>query len=310
MRAGFVSLMGLPNAGKSSLYNALLGENLAIVSRRSQSTRKTVRGVLSGPNWQLILVDAPGILETPKRPLHKFMQDIVEVTHEGADLILAVLNLDADKKEQLLKVIEQARSLKKPWLAIVTKTDLPELSFRKIALEKELQGTPTLEFSSKWKGEDLTLFKDSLLSTCLPLLPEQSDFLVEPELLSLEKEKDLVSEMILESCFEHLFEEVPHYLAISVRDYNEYDPTLVRIHADLLISKESHKAIVIGQKGEMLKQMGARARARIETFLRRKVFLKLHVVLKKDWEKSPQVMKSLGYELSKRKVTPSNVVAK
>jgi GTP-binding protein Era len=133
------------------------------------------------------------------------------------------------------------------------------------------------------------------------LLPDQESFLVEADLLSLEKEKDLVAEMILQSCFDLLFEEVPHFMAVLVREYNESHPSLVKIHADLVLAKESHKAMVIGKKGEMLKQIGSQARLKVEQLLGKKVFLGLYVVVKKEWEESPQLMGSLGYQVAKKK---------
>lgn len=297
VRAGFVGLIGLPNAGKSTLANALIGERLSIVSEKPQTTRGRVLGIWSAKDFQAILVDAPGKIEAPKG-LNAYLAKEYHQVIEDSDLLVAVLNLDAKSKDSLVEIIEQVKKSGKHGLTVITKTDLPAAPGRRAQLLetlKQLGATaPVLEFSNQWKGRDAKEFRQAVEDALRPQLPEANAPLYDEELYTPHATREVVREIIREQCFRQLHLEVPYGIAVVIQKYREEDK-LDRIEAEILVMQDGHKPIVLGKGGARIKSIGQDARKEIEKLVGRKVFLGLQVKVKENWDKDAAFMRSLGY---------------
>ncbi len=295
-KAGFIGLIGQPNAGKSTLMNLLVKERVSIVSSKPQTTRRRVLGIASADHGQIVFVDAPGVL-TAQKGLNAFLtQEALDVI-EQSDVIMAVLAVDTAKKEDIEKIISMAVESKRPWFAVITKTDMQELSRRIIAIEELLAQHKSCKavfrISSEWK-EDGELIRKEILEKCMDLLPDSPAPLYDIELFTPHTVKELSAEIIREKCFEVLHHEVPYSIAIRMQKFDESGP-VPKIFAEILVSKESHKPIVIGKKGEGIKKIGTLARKEIEKMMDQKVYLSLEVTVRENWFENRNIMKDLGY---------------
>ncbi len=293
-KAGFVGLLGLPNAGKSTITNALVGEKVSIVTSKPQTTRKRITGIYTDEKMQAIFVDAPGIVSSSSG-LNRFLEgEYQDVIHQS-DVLLVVLNLDAKNPEQLDEVIRIAELSKKPWMAVINKDDLPQFHRVMILREKLAKlGRPVVLASALRKPDAL---KDVLVEFLYELLPESPAPLYDKELFTLSNLKEMAAEAIREKAFEFLHQEIPFGLAVRIVKFVENEGNVIKIYAELLLAKENHRSIVIGQQGSKLKFIGSGARKEIEKFCGRKVYLDLHVAVKKNWSKNELIMKELGYVL-------------
>jgi GTP-binding protein Era len=290
-KAGFVALVGEPNAGKSTLLNTILDEKVSIVSAKPQTTRARVTGIYNSDEAQIVFVDAPGSLRSTSG-INKFLQEEIKDVIENADVVCALLSADAslESVESLVKTI---RAEKKPWVAIITKIDLMGGGTRTPKFFQYLieEGIPFVSISSaKRPGEA----KAEVLARVLPLLPASDGPLYDTELYTTQTLRQMAAEAIREAAFENLHQEIPYGLAVLIRSFKEDEPVL-RIQAELVLDKDNHKAIVIGAKGSMLKTIGTQARKAIEKFTGEKVFLELHVSVKRNWTQNPRMLKELGY---------------
>jgi GTPase len=292
-KAGFVGLIGLPNAGKSSFLNNVLGETLAIVSHKPQATRKRVQGILSSETGQIVFVDAPGFLAKGKNAMLKFIAEEARQVIRDVDAVMLLVPCDDVNADAMIPLIDLIQAEKKPWIACITKRDLKESA----AVEK---------FVEYCKGKGVEVFgysvrnaamaeKTQIINAIQGLLPESPGPLFDPELFTTETVRDIAAEMIRERCFELLKQEIPFGLAVVIDKYKE-DKKMIRIDATLLVEKESHKGIVIGRGGEMLKKIGTQAREKLEKMTGEKVFIGLHVSHKQNWTRQERKMKELGYE--------------
>lgn len=290
-KAGFVALLGIPNAGKSTLTNCLVGEKVSIVTNKPQTTRRRISGIVSQKNFQAILVDAPGAIENTSG-LNQFLRDELEDVIRGADSVLAILNLDAPSPEPLEKIMEMAQNCGKPWAAVISKTDLGQ-GHRSHTLKAKLENSniPYIEISAH--SEPLQT-REKVFSLIKNLLPPSPAPLYSDEAPTTENIRDIVAETIREKCFEVLFQEIPYQLAVQIRAFEEGE-TLTKIFADIIIEKENQRKIVVGQGATNIKMIGSRARVIIEKLVGHKVYLELHVKVKKKWFKDPIVLKELGY---------------
>ncbi len=293
MKAGFVGLIGLPNAGKSTLVNLLVGEKVSIVTAKPQTTRSQILGILNVPEAQIIFADTPGEI-VAEEGLNYFLQKEFEKSLNESDILLAILNLDADKFESLENIIKVVKATGKPWLPVVTKSDIPKLSHRlgKLIQLVESEGKPFLTTHYKRTTEQL---REDLLQDIIELLPESPVPLFDSELYTTQSVKDIVREILREKCFEFLHEEIPYGLAVEVRKFDEDSGKTIKIHADLVISKENHKPMVVGKDGSKIKHIGTLARKDIERLTGRPVFLNLFVKVKKNWSKNELGLKEMGY---------------
>ena len=288
MKSGFISIFGKPNAGKSTLLNALMGEKLAITSPKVQTTRHLIKGILTEKNYQLVFSDTPGIIE-PKYKLHEKMMDAVKNAMEDADLALLLVDVKEDWNEA--DAIFTALNLKLPAIVLLNKIDLatPE----KIeAATKFFEARPyckKLMTISALTG----LSKKKLINAILEFIPEGEPFFDGDDISDLNT-KFFVSEIIREKIYELAQEEIPYHSAVLIREYKEKE-TLVKITADIIVHRETQKVILIGEKGSMIKKIGTAARKDIEKFIGQKVFLELFVKVKPKWRENELQLKEYGY---------------
>jgi len=296
-RSGFVGLIGLPNAGKSTLMNLLVKEKVSIVTPKPQTTRRRVLGIVSTDEGQAVFVDAPGVLKATKG-LNAFLAKEAEDVIQQSDVLIAVLAVDTEKKEQAEEIIEMILKSSKPWFAVITKVDMSELLRRREALRelcvKHKSCLGVIEASSQW-GKESEAVRKEILRLCFTKLPESKAPLYDIELFTPHNVKDLVAEIIREQCFEVLHHELPYQVAIRIQKFDESDPNMPKIHAEILVGKESHKPILIGKGGVTIKEIGMLARKGVEKMMGQKVFLGLEVSVRENWFENKNLMKELGY---------------
>ncbi|HNJ57680.1 MAG TPA: GTPase Era [Chitinophagaceae bacterium] len=289
MKSGFVNIFGKPNAGKSTLLNALMGEKLAIVSHKVQTTRHRIKGFLTEPeNYQIIFSDTPGIIEAKYR-LHEKMMLAVKNALEDADVALLIVDVN-DSLDEADAIFKQL-NLKVPCILILNKID--EAKNGKIAeAEKFFSDKPYAKKIIKISAlQQHHLSK--LLNAILELLPEGAPFYNEDDLTDLPT-RFFVGELIREKIYTLFEDEIPYHVAVLVNEYKEKD-TLVKIQADIIVQRETQKSIIIGGGGKMIKQIGTIARKDIEQFIGSKVFLELFVKVKPKWRDNELQLKEYGY---------------
>ncbi|GAA2459428.1 GTPase Era [Agromyces soli] len=293
-RAGFVSFVGRPNVGKSTLTNALVGEKVAITSSKPQTTRRAIRGIVHRPHGQLILVDTPG-LHRPRTLLGERLNALVQTTLGDVDVIAFCVpaNEPIGPGDRFInEQLEQYPRAKK--VAIVTKTDAA--SKAKVA-EQLLAVSGLREWDaivpvSAPRGEQLEVLVDELLT----LMPASSHPLYPEETTTDEDVTERIAEFVREAALEGVSDELPHSIAVTVDDLIERDDKdLVEIYANVVVERDSQKGIIIGKGGARLKEVGAAARVEIERLLGRKVYLALHVKVAKDWQRDPKQLGRLGF---------------
>ncbi|MET7934015.1 GTPase Era [Streptomyces sp. NPDC005322] len=301
-RSGFACFVGRPNAGKSTLTNALVGTKVAITSSRPQTTRHTVRGIVHRPDAQLVLVDTPG-LHKPRTLLGERLNDVVRTTWAEVDVIGFCLPADQKLGPGDRYIATELAGIKKtPKVAIVTKTDLVEpeqLAQQLLAIDRlgEELGIEWAEIVPVSAVGDQQV--DLLADLLVPLLPEGPALYPEGDLTD-EPEQVMVAELIREAALEGVRDELPHSIAVVVeemlpREDRPADKPLLDIHANLYIERPSQKGIVIGPKGRRLKDVGTKSRKHIEALLGTPVFLDLHVKVAKDWQRDPKQLRKLGF---------------
>jgi len=289
VKVGFVSIFGRPNAGKSTLLNALLGEKLAIVSPKVQTTRHRIKGFLTEPGkYQIIFSDTPGIIE-PKYKLQEHMMRRVKDALEDVDVALLLVDVNDDL--EVNDSIFASLRLKVPALVILNKMDEANPEKLKRAVEffsaKSYCRKP-LAISALKK-----LYINELLETILYFLPEGEPFYDDEDLTDLPM-RFFISEIIREKIYVLFEKEIPYHSAVVIQEFKEKS-TLVKIAAEIIVQRETQKAIILGEGGKMIKKLGTRAREEIEKFLNRKVFLELFVKVKPKWRDSETHLKEYGY---------------
>lgn len=289
MKVGFVNIFGKPNAGKSTLLNALIGEKLAIVSHKVQTTRHRIKAFLNKEwEYQIIFSDTPGIIE-PKYKLHEKMMKAVKNSLEDADIALLLVEIGDNWQEA--DAIFTSLKLKVPAIVVSTKTDLA----RGNEAEEAKAFFLAKPYCKDWIGIAVTEGKnvDKLLALILTYLKEGQPFYDEEDLTDLPT-KFFAGEMVREKIFELFGDEIPYHTTVHVNEFKE-KTTLVKIQADIIVQRESQKAIVLGEGGKMIKQVGSLARKDIEAFLQQKVFLELFVKVKNKWRDDELKLKEYGY---------------
>lgn len=295
-RAGFVGLIGQPNAGKSSVLNFLVKEKVAIVTPKPQTTRRRVLGIVSQDDGQIVIVDAPGLVKAEKG-INAFLQAEMENVVQSSDVLLAVLPVDEKGVEKVQQILEVVKTSGKPWLAVITKTDIKE-KFHRIEIIRSFildDKVPVIDLSTI-KGQDKE--RKVILEAIRNLLPTApAPLYSDVELFTPHHVRDLTAEIIREKCFENLYQEVPYGLAVRILKFEEpTEKKIYRIYAEILSSKESFKPIIIGKDASVIKKIGTEARLEIEKLLGEKVFLDLQVKVKEDWNENKKILKELGYD--------------
>ncbi len=288
MKSGFVNIFGKPNAGKSTLLNALMGEKLAIVSPKVQTTRHRIKGILNAKDYQVIFSDTPGIIE-PKYKLHEKMMQAVKSSLEDADVALLIVDI----KDDLVEADEMfaALSLKVAAIVVINKVDLAskETVDKAIAFFADKKYCNKVVVISALKNLGI----QELLEEILLFLPEGAPFYADDNLSDLPM-KFFVSELIREKIFYLYQEEIPYHTTVLVQQFKE-KTTLTKITADIIVQRETQKGIVLGQGGKMIKELGTLARKDIEEFIGRKVFLELFVKVRPKWRDNEIHLREYGY---------------
>lgn len=286
-QSGFVGIFGKPNAGKSTLMNALMGEKLAITSPKAQTTRNKILGILTEKEYQIIFSDTPGILKRNYK-LHDRMLQEIEHAKQGTDVVVFLMDVkdNIDENIELLKELKIAS----PVLVVLNKIDKSHKSTEEVKKKflsvKNVQ--EVLAISAKEK-----LHLDVLMQSLLRFIPDMPAYYNEDS-LSDKPMRFFVSEIIREKIFDLLDDELPYHCAVIIRAYEEKQ-TLTKISADIVLSRESQKGILLGSGGSMIKKIGQLAREDIERFIERKVFLEIHVKVRKDWRNNDLYLKEYGY---------------
>lgn len=276
-RSGYVAVVGKPNAGKSSLVNALVGEKVAIISPKPQTTRDNILGIVNGDDYQIVLVDTPGIHHS-KNSLDKAMMKNVRSAVSGVDLVLYLLDGTKIPEQEEIEYIQHLQS---PTLVVRTKIDLKG--------QKEFDAD--IEISS-FSGENIDKLKQEILAR----LPEYDfeNYIFDRDYYTDKSVKFLISEEIREKALNLLHQEVPHGIAVEIIRFDERED-IVGIDADIVCEQERHKGMIIGKGGSTLKTIGSQTRIFAEKLLGKKVVLKLFVRVETDWRNKPQKLKNLGY---------------
>ncbi len=295
-RSGFVCFVGRPNTGKSTLTNALVGTKVAITSNRPQTTRHTIRGIVHRENFQIILVDTPG-LHRPRTLLGQRLNDLVKDTYSEVDVIGLCIPADEKIGPGDRWIYEQIRTIAPNTTLIVVVTKVDKVSRDQVAAQlmsaSELVG-PDAEILpvSATTGEQLDVLTDVLVAR----LPPGPAFYPDGELTD-EPEEVLMAELIREAALEGVREELPHSLAVVIEEVEprEGRDDLIDVHAILYVERDSQKGIVIGKGGARLREVGTAARTQIEKLLGTKVYLRLRVKIAKNWQRDPKQLGRLGF---------------
>lgn len=287
-KAGFVSIVGKPNVGKSSLMNKLVGENVSIITSKAQTTRHRIMGMLNGDDYQVVYSDTPGILE-PKYSLHQAMMSFVKVSLEDADVILLVVELN-DKFEQ--ELFERFQRIKTPILLLINKIDLGKGSQvdDKISYWKEqLPNVKEILPVSAKSGVNV----DQILDRIKAILPVHPPFFPQDEFTD-RTERFFASEIIREKIFLNYSEEIPYSAEVVINSFKD-QPDIIRISAEIYVERDTQKGIIIGKGGSSLKKVGTEARKDMESFFGKKIFLETHVKVADNWRKERNKLRQFGY---------------
>jgi len=288
-KAGFVTILGNPNVGKSTLMNELIGENLSIITHKAQTTRHRILGVVSDENYQIVFSDTPGVID-PHHNLHEAMMKFVKNSLEDADIILYIVDC---KKENLkdLNFLEKIHSLKTPIIILINKIDLIEQEKVNSLIDywqKKISSAMVLPVSALKKFNI-----DRVTQEILNLLPLSPAYFSK-DTLTDKSERFIVSEIVREKILERYKQEIPYSIEVVVEEFNDKGDIIV-IDAIIYVERESQKGIILGKKGVAINAVGTAARKTIQNFFKKKVFLGLFVKVSKDWRSRKSQLKKFGY---------------
>jgi GTPase len=288
MKVGFVNIFGKPNAGKSTLLNALMGEKLAIVSPKVQTTRHRIKGIVTTPEYQVIFSDTPGIIE-PKYKLHEKMMQAVKSSLEDADVGLLLVAVKDNWQEN--DAVFSSLKLKVPCIVVINKIDTADaekVEEAKAFFKERPYCTAVLPVSALMKSN-----LDELMRMITGLLTEGEPFFAEDEMTDL-SERFFVGEIVREKIYELFEEEIPYQATVLVHEFKQKS-SLLKIGANIIVQRDTQKSIIIGEGGKMIKKIGSEARKDIEKFVGQKVFLELFVKVRPKWRENELFLKEYGY---------------
>ena len=287
-KAGFVSIIGKPNVGKSTLMNRILGQHLSIVSAKAQTTRHRIKGILNADDYQIVFSDTPGLLD-PHYLLHQKMMDFVDAALEDADAVLFITDLAEQYMNEAL--VARLKKIKVPVVVVINKVDqsgIDEINKLVHGWKKHLQPHAVIP-ASAINDFNTTVVRDTLLE----VLPESPAFFPKDD-VSDASLRFFTAEFIREKIFMHYRDEIPYASTVDIEAFKE-DEQQVHISAVIYVERDSQKGILIGKKGSSIKRVGTEARHDIESFLGKKVFLELFVKVEKDWRKHENKLRRFGY---------------
>lgn len=288
-KSGFVTIAGKPNVGKSTLLNALVGEKVAIVSWRPQTTRNKINGILNGENYQIVFVDTPGIHEA-KNTLSEYMMKSVKSALDGVDAVIYVISAEKrfDDKDKDF-ILSYKKNV--PIIVVINKVDAVE---KRIVFElmRELgeMGIDEIIPTSAVKGDNVDILKNTVVG----LMKEGEAYYPEDEFTDLNM-RFMAGEIIREKAMRLLNDEVPYGICVNIMSYKE-EENITKINADIVVEKKAHKPIVIGKGGSMLKKIGTEARRELERFTDGKIYLELFVKVKEEWRDNSTLLSDFGYD--------------
>jgi GTPase len=295
VRSGFVSIIGKPNVGKSTLMNALIGERLSIITNKPQTTRKRILGILTSENSQIIFLDTPGILN-PEYLLQERMLEYVFQSVKDSDVILILIDVDSDPSgsktfsDERVKEIFKESNTKK--ILLLNKIDLSNQQNIEMLINQYSEKSnfeKVIPISAK-EGFNL----ENVVEAIVELLPEHPKYFPEDQITD-ENERFFVTEIIREKIFERYREEIPYSTEVLIEEFIERENAKDYIGAVIVVEKETQKPIILGAKGEAIKKLGQSAREEIEKFLQREVYLELRVKVREKWRSNPNMLKNFGY---------------
>lgn len=300
-KSGYAAILGLPNSGKSTLLNALLGQKIAITNKKPQTTRKKILGILSDKNYQIIFLDTPGIL-SPSYLLQEKMMEEVTVSVSDADVVLLLIDVKKDPLgEGTLKqnfVKENLEKGNRPIIILLNKIDLIEQN-EAVRLIEHFEGLN--KFSAVIPiSATLSFNLDRLIETIVEELPEGPSYYPE-DIVADENERFFVSEIIRENILELYREEIPYSVEVLIAEFKEREEGKDFISAEIVVERDTQKAIIIGKGGTAIKKLGEIARKAVEDFLQREVFLELRVKVRKNWRSNENLLKQFGYKSDTKK---------
>lgn len=290
MKSGYVAVIGRANAGKSTLVNVMVGEKVAIVSPKPQTTRDRILGVLTTETEQIAFIDTPGLYKADNL-LNSVMQKTVQDSAEDVDLILFVLDVHAGISEKDINIVEKFAKLGKPFILVLTKIDImPESLLLSVMKDLSELGVDVVPVSAR-KNKNVK----ELLKVIKSKLPD-GDKIFEQDIISDRSEKFMIAEIMREKILLKFDKEIPHGIAVIVNKFGLMDGgRMYEVNLDIVCEKPNHKAILIGKSGKAIKEVSSFARQDIEKFLGRKVFLTTYVKVKEDWRNSAFLLKEHGY---------------
>lgn len=289
-KSGFVNILGNPNAGKSTLMNAAIGEKLSIITAKAQTTRHRIMGIANGDDYQIVYSDTPGIVN-PHYKLHESMMGFVHSALKDADVFLLVTDIGEDFKNQ--DILDKVEESGIPTIIVINKIDLSDQQTveQKIKFWKDkFESAEIIPVSALLKFNI-----EKVIDSILEKLPDSPPYFPKDE-LSDKTMRFFASEIIREKIFENYQKEIPYACEVVVESYKE-EVHIDKISATIFVERESQKGIVIGHKGSALKKVGTESRIDIEDFVQKKVFLELHVKVNKDWRNNDTFLKRFGYEI-------------
>ncbi len=290
-KSGFVAIIGRPNVGKSTVLNRLVGEKVAIVTQKPETTRNKIQGILTRDDAQVVFIDTPGI-HKPTNLLGKQITQVAKDVLIEVDLIVFILDVTKGITSEDMIIFNLVKAAKKPAILLINKIDLRSKS---LALPLIEEGARLYDFrdiipTSAANGDNM----DALLKKVIEYLPEGPKYFPDSQFTD-KTEQFMVGEMIREKALELTHEEVPHSVAVLIEEFTERPKKLVYIRAVIYVERHSQKKILVGHKGQMLKSIGESARRDIQKFLNRHAYLELWVKVHENWRKDPNALKMLGY---------------
>ena len=289
-KSGFINILGNPNVGKSTLMNCLVGENLSIITPKVQTTRHRILGILNNANYQLIFSDTPGIIE-PKYELQSSMMDFVKNSFDDADIIIYMVEV-GDRLKNNTDIHNRLLKLKIPLIILLNKIDLTNQTNLENEADYWSTKFPNAEIFSISALNNFNI--ESLLQRLIDLTPKSPKYFPDDQMTD-KSERFFVNEKIREKILMYYSKEIPYSVEVLTSEFKN-EEKIIKIRSQILVERESQKAIIIGHKGNALRKIGTKSRKDLELFFDKKIFLDLHVKVLKNWRSDPNLLKKFGYK--------------